>query len=117
MALNWYILRVCGCSGCVLIPLKASTSIYQYQNYRFIARLRGGLVALIYQQALHTRTFESGQVTAVTLMSTDVERLANGMKSFHEVWGSFLDIAIASWLLGLQLSVACLAPIFLVVGK
>lgn len=50
-------------------------------------------------------------------MSTDVERLANGMKSFHEVWGSFLDIAIASWLLGLQLSVACLAPIFLVVGK
>lgn len=50
-------------------------------------------------------------------MSTDIERLVMGMKAFHEVWASLLSIAIAAWLLGLQLSVACLAPILLVIGK
>ncbi|GKT41790.1 ABC transporter atnG [Colletotrichum spaethianum] len=36
------------------------------------------------------------------------------MSMFHAVWASLLDIAVASWLLGLQLSLACLAPIVLV---
>lgn len=57
-----------------------------------------------------------GEITAITLMGTDVERIVHGMQLFHEVWGSLLDIAIASWLLGQQLFLACLAPIILVIG-
>lgn len=53
----------------------------------------------------------------MALMSTDVERLANGMLSFHEVWASMVSIVVASWLLGLQLSIACLMPVLLVAGK
>ena len=58
-----------------------------------------------------------GEITAITLMGTDVERIVNGMQFFHEVWGSLLDVAIASWLLSRQLFLACLVPIILVVGK
>ncbi|KAI8290846.1 ABC transporter atnG [Colletotrichum sp. SAR 10_98] len=47
-------------------------------------------------------------------MGTDVERIFGAMSMFHTTWGSLLDIAVASWLLGLQLSLACLAPIVLV---
>ena len=48
-------------------------------------------------------------------MGTDIERIVRGMEYFHEVWASLLDVAIASWLLGEQLFLACLAPILLVV--
>lgn len=58
-----------------------------------------------------------GEITAITLMGTDVERIVRGMEVFHEVWGSLLDVTIASWLLGQQLFLACLAPVILVVGK
>ena len=58
-----------------------------------------------------------GEITAITAMGTDVERIVNSMLWFHQVWGSLLDIAIACWLLGRQLSLACLAPIVLVLGR
>lgn len=50
-------------------------------------------------------------------MGTDVERIIGGMQLLHEVWASLLDIAIASWLLEDQLSLAALAPIVVVLGK
>jgi ATP-binding cassette, subfamily C (CFTR/MRP), member 1 len=58
-----------------------------------------------------------GEITAVGLMGTDVERIAAGMQMVHEVWASLLDVGIATWLLGRQLNVACIAPIVIVVGS
>ncbi|KAK2036628.1 ABC transporter [Colletotrichum somersetense] len=98
----------------VYLGIAISNSVYQYHNLRFTIRLRGGLIALVYQQAVHTRDVDTGDITAVALMGTDVERIFGAMSMFHMMWGSLLDIAVASWLLGLQLSLACLAPIVLV---
>ncbi|KAF9878698.1 ABC multidrug transporter [Colletotrichum karsti] len=103
-----------GAWALVYLGLTVSSSIYQYHNLRFTTRLRGGLIALIYQQTVHTREVDTGEITAVSLMGTDVERIYMSMSALHTVWGSLLDIAVASWLLGLQLSLACLAPIVLV---
>jgi ATP-binding cassette subfamily C (CFTR/MRP) protein 1 len=63
------------------------------------------------------RAVDTEEITAVALMSTDVERIFHGIQVSHEVWGSLLDIAVAGWLLGRQLFLACLAPVILVVGK
>jgi len=49
-------------------------------------------------------------------MGTDVERIVEGLRSFHETWASLLEVGIACWLLEKQLSLACIAPIVLVVG-
>ncbi|KXH40133.1 ABC transporter, partial [Colletotrichum salicis] len=103
-----------GAWALVYLGITVSNSVYQYHNLRFTTRLRGGLIALIYQQAVCTRDVDSGDITAVALMGTDVERIFGSMSMFHMTWGSLLDIAVASWLLGLQLSLACLAPILLV---
>ncbi|KAK1984954.1 ABC transporter [Colletotrichum cereale] len=103
-----------GAWALVYLGIAASSSVFQYHNLRFTTRLRGGLIALIYQQTVHTREVEAGEITAVALMGTDVERITGAMSMFHAVWASLLDIAVASWLLGLQLSLACLAPIILV---
>ncbi|KAK0373893.1 ABC transporter [Colletotrichum limetticola] len=103
-----------GAWALVYLGIAVSTSVYQYHNFRFATRLRGGLIALLYRQAINTREVDMGDITAVTLMGTDVERIFGAMSMFHSVWASLLDIAIASWLLGRQLSLACLAPILLV---
>ncbi|TEA11376.1 ABC transporter ecdL [Colletotrichum sidae] len=95
------------------LGLAVSNSIFMYHSLRFATRVRGGLVGLIYHQAIHHREVDAGEITAVALMGTDVERIFGSMTVFHIVWGSLLDIAVASWLLGLQLSLACLAPILL----
>lgn len=105
-----------GAWALVYLGITVSNSVYQYHNLRFTTRLRGGLIALVYQQAVYTRDVDTGDITAVALMGTDVERIFGAMSMFHTTWGSLLDIAVASWLLGLQLSLACLAPIVLVLG-
>jgi len=55
-----------------------------YQNTRFVNELRGGLTAFVYQQSLKTRTAELGDITAVALMGTDVQRIVDGMGAFHQ---------------------------------
>lgn len=69
--------------------------------------------------AIYTKATES-QVTAdeesasLTLMSSDIERIRMGFRTFHDMWASVIEVALASWLLYRQLGVAFLAPILVV---
>ncbi|KAJ4858374.1 ABC transporter domain-containing protein [Trichoderma breve] len=103
-----------GAWALVYLGIALSRSLYKYETSRFIAKLRGGLIALVYQRSLNIRTADEGDISAVTLMGTDIERIASAMQLLHETWGSLLEIAIACWLLERQLFLACLAPIALV---
>lgn len=94
--------------------MQISRSLYLYESSRFIAKLRGGLIALVYQRSLDIRATEGGDISAVAIMGTDIERIASQMDIAP--WASFLDIVIACWLLERQLSLACLAPIAIVLG-
>ncbi|KAI1339794.1 ABC transporter [Xylariaceae sp. FL0016] len=91
-----------------------STAVYQYQTFRFNTRIKGGLTGLIYQKAIQIRAAEAGEITAIALMGTDVERISLAFLSIHDLWGSLVDIAIALWLLERQLSLAALAPVIVV---
>jgi ATP-binding cassette, subfamily C (CFTR/MRP), member 1 len=58
-----------------------------------------------------------GDITGLTLMGTDVDRVLVGFRSIHEVWASLLEMGIAVYLLERQLQVACLIPGILTLGK
>ncbi|KAL4959071.1 P-loop containing nucleoside triphosphate hydrolase protein [Aspergillus stella-maris] len=88
--------------------------LYGYQTARYMIRIRGGLISLIHQQTVNSRAVDLGETTAITLMGTDVERIVNGFKVFHELWASLLDIAIAIYLLERQVGAACLVPAVIV---
>jgi ATP-binding cassette subfamily C (CFTR/MRP) protein 1 len=48
---------------------------------------------------------------AVTLMSTDVERIVRGLKEVHEIWANVIQFALATWLFEREIGAACVAPI------
>ena len=50
------------------------------------------------------------EITAVTLIGTDIERIVASFLSIHELWASLLDIAIVLWLLEQQVYAACVMP-------
>jgi ATP-binding cassette subfamily C (CFTR/MRP) protein 1 len=79
--------------------------------------LRGSLVTLIYKKTTEISITDLDNSAAVTLMSTDVERIANGMRMLHEFWSNTIEVCIASYLLQRELGLACLAPIAVVISK
>ncbi|KAJ6142459.1 hypothetical protein N7471_001912 [Penicillium samsonianum] len=52
---------------------------------------------------------------ALTLMSTDIDRVTVGLQNLHEVWARIVEIAIGMWLLVEQLGAVAVVPIGLIV--
>ncbi|RYP12551.1 hypothetical protein DL765_007253 [Monosporascus sp. GIB2] len=99
-----------GAYALVYLGMAASAALYGYMTFRFLIRLRGGLIALIYQQTVEARAVDLGSINGLTLMGTDVERIVLNFQTIHEVWASLVDIAIAIFLLQRQVFLACLVP-------
>lgn len=79
-----------------------------------IAMARGSLVSLVYSQTLQMRD-SYDESAALTLMSTDIDRVTVGLQNIHEVWGRIVEIAIGMWLLVEQLGAVAVVPIGLIV--
>ncbi|KAI9647609.1 hypothetical protein NHQ30_003994 [Ciborinia camelliae] len=73
--------------------------------------LRGVLVSAIYRKTTAIGISALDNSAAVTLMSTDVERITTGFVVVHELWAGLIQVGITTWLLKTQLGVACVAPI------
>ncbi|KAF2649718.1 P-loop containing nucleoside triphosphate hydrolase protein, partial [Lophiostoma macrostomum CBS 122681] len=85
-------------------------ALFGYMNFRFLIRLRGGLITIIYQQTVEARAVDLGGINGITLIGTDVERIVLNFRNIHEIWASLVDIAIAVFLLERQVFLACLVP-------
>ncbi|PYH40847.1 putative ABC multidrug transporter [Aspergillus saccharolyticus JOP 1030-1] len=104
-----------GAFAIVYTGIAVFTALSGYQTFRFTVRLRAGLISLIHRQTVRTRAVDLGEITAVTLMGTDVERIVTGFKSIHDLWACLVDIGVAIFLLARQLGVACLVPAVMIV--
>lgn len=74
------------------------------------AMTRSVLVTEIFQKATKVRMGFDTESAALTLMSTDIERINNGLRSIHDIWASIIQVIIASWMLYNQLGVVFVAP-------
>ncbi|KAH8799341.1 putative multidrug resistance protein [Xylogone sp. PMI_703] len=88
---------------------------YNQQLFRSITILRGILVGLIYNKTLISPDGLNDDSAAVTLMSTDIDRIAVAMQSIHEIWGRLIEVAIGMWLLEKQLGAVCVIPIIIII--
>lgn len=77
---------------------------------------RGAMVSLIYARTLTLQPGLYDESAALTLMSTDVDRVTVSMQQVAEVWARAVEIAIGIWLLERQVGWICVAPILVVTG-
>lgn len=78
--------------------------------------IRGSLVTLIFNKTLRMSTTAISDTAAITLMSTDIERIGSGLREMHELYSNFTEVALALWLLARLLNVAIIASTAVVVG-
>lgn len=52
---------------------------------------------------------------ALTLMSTDIERIRIGFRQLHDIWASLIQVGLCAWMLYTQLGVVFVAPIGMVI--
>nr|CAC28822.2 related to multidrug resistance-associated protein [Neurospora crassa] len=93
------------------VGIAVSRAIYWRQTNRMIARIRSGLIAMVYHHTTALRVVDVKDSAAVTLMGTDVERIVTSIKNVHELWASIPGVGIAIWLLARQVSYAAIVPL------
>jgi ABC-type multidrug transport system fused ATPase/permease subunit len=77
--------------------------------------LRSILVTEIFSKTTVARIGNDNDDAALTLMSTDMERIRVGFRSLHELWAGIIQAALAAWMLYNRLGVVFVAPIGLVI--
>lgn len=75
---------------------------------------RAILVTEIFVKATEARIGTGDDSAAITLMSTDIERINMGFRSLHDTWASIIQVVVAGWMLYNQLGVVFVAPIGIV---
>lgn len=104
-----------GAAGLVFSAIAISNGFFQYWNIKALYQIRGCLSAAIYRKTVTTKLTAADDSAALTLMSTDIERIVMGGAYVHEIWACALEVAIGLWLLEGQLGAAFVAPIITIV--
>lgn len=91
-----------------------STALYWYFHERLVIMVRSCLVSAIYEKTTELQLSASADAGAITLMSSDVDRVMAGILDIHEYWANPIQIGLSCWLLERQLGAAFAAPLVVV---
>lgn len=94
----------------VLLGVAVSNGVSYHMTYRFVTSARGNLISIIYSKTVDLSVTALDESVAVTLMSSDVQAICNGLELINDLWAVPLELAIAVYLLVRQLGIAALAP-------
>ncbi|KAF2488718.1 putative multidrug resistance protein [Lophium mytilinum] len=108
-------LGLIGAAALIYTGAAMTTVLYMHRLYQSITMFRGALVGLVFNKTLVLRDGVYDESAAVTHMSTDIDRIAEGMKNMHETWARLIEVAIGIWLLSTQLGAVSITPIVIVV--
>lgn len=104
-----------GSSFLIYLGIAVSSALTWYFHHRLRTMLRSILVPEIFIKATGVRIGATDNSAALTLMSTDLERIRMGFRTLHEVWACVVQVALAAWMLYKRLGVIFVAPIALVI--
>ncbi|KAF5027367.1 hypothetical protein F66182_527 [Fusarium sp. NRRL 66182] len=102
----------------VYIGVAVSTSVYWYSHFRVITLVRASLVSALSRKAgVVDVALLSDPSAPLALMSSDIERISEGLRTAHELWANLIQVGIATYLLRLQVGFACVVPVGLALGS
>lgn len=74
------------------------------------------LATEIFIKATEARIGTGDDSAALTLMSTDMERIDMGFRNLHEIWASMVQAGLAGWMLYTRIGVVFVAPVAVVIA-
>lgn len=86
------------------------SAAYQHLLNRAITQLRGGLICLLYQKTLDLSIATIDPTSSLTLMSSDVQRIADVVQMLQDTWSSIIEVGVAMFLLYDRLGIVCFSP-------
>jgi ABC-type multidrug transport system fused ATPase/permease subunit len=104
-----------GASFLIYGGIATSFAFTWYFHHRLRVKVRSILVPEIFIKATRARVGVADKSAALTLMSTDMERVRMGFRTLHELWACLVQVTLAAWMLYVRLGVAFVAPIGLVI--
>jgi ATP-binding cassette subfamily C (CFTR/MRP) protein 1 len=103
-----------GAAILIYTGIAVSSGLYWYFHERTLCMSRASLAGAVYKKTTEVKLSAAGDSAALTLMSTDVERIRLGFSNLHEFWANSIEVGLASWLLERQLGAAFVAPLIVV---
>lgn len=79
---------------------------FAHSSNRLSLELRSALIDATYRKLLRLRLTALDTGKATTLINVDVQHIMDGSIMLHDVWASFVTVAIAVYLLFLQIQLA-----------
>lgn len=90
-------------------------AFHRYYHHRMRNMMRSILVTETFITATKARIGTGDDSAALTLMSTDIERIRQGFRQLHDIWASVIQVALSAWMLNSRLGVVFVAPIGVVI--
>ncbi|KAF7558131.1 hypothetical protein G7Z17_g146 [Cylindrodendrum hubeiense] len=103
-----------GASILIYSGIAISTALCWYFHQRMRSMARAILVTETFIKTTKSPIGTGDDSAALTLMSTDIERIDLGFRPLHDIWAGIIQVALASWMLYNQLGVVFVAPIGIV---
>ncbi|RSL46129.1 hypothetical protein CEP54_013989 [Fusarium duplospermum] len=103
-----------GAAAIIYGGIAVSDALYWYFHQRALYMARGCLAAHTYRSTTEGKMTDISDAAALTLMSTDVERILHGFQSLHEFWANTIEIALGCFLLERELGLAFISPIVVI---
>ncbi|OAA39066.1 ABC transporter, transmembrane domain, type 1 [Metarhizium rileyi] len=88
-----------GATVLIYFGLAVTAARYNHLNNRMVTLLRGVLVSEIFKKTLVIDQSRAKEMAAATLMSTDVEGIALGLRKFHDILASFVEVGLGIYLI------------------
>ncbi|POS73509.1 hypothetical protein DHEL01_v208095 [Diaporthe helianthi] len=104
-----------GASILIYAGIAISTALCMYPHHRMRAMARSILVTETFIKATEAQLGADEHSAAVTLMSTDIERIKLGFRMIHHVWAGVIQAALAGWMLYTRLGAVFAVPIGIVI--
>ncbi|KAJ7589613.1 P-loop containing nucleoside triphosphate hydrolase protein [Mycena floridula] len=103
---------------CTYALIFLMTSMYWEKVFDCAVRYRGALVGNIYSKTLRLSSASGREVgggVASTYMSVDVERVSQGLETFHEFWAAIVSISLGVALLYSQTTWPAFFPLVITI--
>ncbi|KAF5875138.1 putative abc multidrug protein [Botrytis fragariae] len=103
-----------GATACIYLGIAISNALYRHHIYRNVTMVRGSLVSLIYTKSLSIENQMDDPSSALTLMSTDVDRICQSVVMLHDLWSRPLELILGIVLLAFQIGWVCTMPLVVI---